>query len=52
MALLKDKKENIEKFEQDIRNFLLSQSDSALVDILSSLLNDKIKYSKPYIQHY
>ena len=41
MALFEDKEENIEKIDQGRGNLSLSQSDSPLVDILSSLLNDE-----------
>ena len=43
MALFEDKEENIEKIDQGIGNLSLSQSDSPLVDILSSLLKDEEK---------
>ena len=41
MALFEDKKENITITYQAISNLPLSQSDSPLVDILSSLLKDE-----------
>ena len=44
MALFEDKEENIEKFDQDIGNLSLSQSDSPQVDNLSSLLKDEKKF--------
>ena len=44
MALFEDKEENIEKSDQDIGNLSLSQSDSPLVDNLSSLLKDEKKF--------
>ena len=44
MELFEDKEENIEKFDQDIGNLSLSQSDSPLVDNLSSLLKDEKKF--------
>ena len=43
MALLEDKEDNIEKIDQGTGNLLLSQSDSLLVDILSSLWKDEEK---------
>ena len=43
MALFEDKGENIEKVDQGIGNLSLSQSDSPLFDILSSLLKDEEK---------
>ena len=41
MTLFEDKEENIEKIDQCTGNSSLSQSDSPLVDILSSLLKDQ-----------
>ena len=41
MTLFEDKEENIEKIDQGTGNLSLSQSDSPLVDILSSLLKDE-----------
>ena len=41
IALFEDKEENTEKINQGIGNLSLSQSDSPLVDILSSLLKDE-----------
>ena len=41
MALFEDKEENIEKIDQGIGNLSLSQSDSPLVHILSSLFKDE-----------
>ena len=43
VTLFEDKEENIEKIDQGISNLSLSQSNSPLVDILSSLLKDKEK---------
>ena len=43
MTLFEDKEENIEKNDQGIVNLSLSQSDSPLDDILSSLLKDEEK---------
>ena len=43
MALFEDNEENIEKIDQGTGNLSLSQSDSPLVDILSSLLKDEEK---------
>ena len=43
MALFEDLEENIEKNDQGTGNLSLSQSDSPLVDILSSLLKDEEK---------
>ena len=43
MALFEDKKENITITYHAISNLPLSQSDSPLVDILSSLLKDEEK---------
>ena len=43
MTLFEDNEENIEKIDQGISNLSLSQSNSPLVDILSSLLKDKEK---------
>ena len=43
MALFEDNEENIEKIDQGTGNLLLSQSDSPLSDILSSLLKDEEK---------
>ena len=43
MTLFEDNEENIEKIDQGIGNLSLSQSNSPLVDILSSLLKDKEK---------
>ena len=43
MTLFEDKEENIEKIDQGISNLSLSQSNSPLVDILSSFLKDKEK---------
>ena len=43
MALFEDNEENIEKIDQGTGNLLLSQSDSPLADILSSLLKDEEK---------
>ena len=43
MALFEDKKENITKTDQAISNLSLSQSDSPLVDNLTSLLKDEEK---------
>ena len=45
MALFEDKEENIEKIDQGRGNLSLSQSDSPLVDFLSSLLNHEEKLS-------
>ena len=41
MALFEDKEKNIEKIDQGTGNLSLSQSDSPLVDILSSLWKDE-----------
>ena len=41
MILFEDKEENIKKIDQGIDNLSLSQGDSPLVDILSSLLKDE-----------
>ena len=51
MALFEDKEENIEKIDQCIGNLSLSQSDSLLVDILSSLLKgeEKVPILRPNI---
>ena len=43
MTLFEDKEENIEKIDQDGGSLSLSQSDSPLVDIFSSLLKDEEK---------
>ena len=43
VTLFEDNEENIEKIDQGISNLSLSQSNSPLVDILSSLLKDKEK---------
>ena len=43
MTLFEDNEENIEKIDQGISNLSLSQSNSPLVDILSSLLKEKEK---------
>ena len=42
--MFEDKEENIEKIDQDGGNLSLFQSDSPLVDILSSLLKDEEKF--------
>ena len=45
MTMFRDREENIEKIDQDGGNLSLFQSDSPLVDILSSLLKDEEKFS-------
>ena len=51
MALFEDKEENMEKIDQGIGNLSLSQIDSPLVDILSSLLKyeEKVLILRPNI---
>ena len=50
MTMFGYREENIEKIDQDGGNLSLFQSDSPLVDILSSLLKDEEKFSilRPY----
>ena len=50
MALFREKKENVEMSDHGIGNLSLSQSDSPLVDIPFSLLNDKENYLRPSIK--